>query len=67
MIFMQCLLQIKPKIYSIDMFRAPVVTQLMVKVKKNRKVPFFKVLNCHFSISQHFPNVKVTVVQAVIA
>ena len=35
-------------------------------IKKNRKkVQFFKVY--HFSISQHFPNVKVVVVQAVIA
>ena len=35
-------------------------------IKKNRKkVPFLKVY--HFSISQHFPNVKVAVVQAVIA
>ena len=33
--------------------------------KKNRKVPFLKAY--HFSISQHFPNVKVIVVQAVIA
>ena len=35
-------------------------------IKKNRKKShFFKVY--HFSISQHFPNVKVIVVQAVIA
>ena len=35
-------------------------------IKKNRKiVPFLKVYN--FSICQHFPNVKVVVVQAVIA
>ena len=35
-------------------------------IKKNRKkVPFLKVY--HFSISQHFPNVKVVVVQALIA
>ena len=34
-------------------------------IKKNKKVPFLKV--CHFSISQRFPNVKVVVVQAVIA
>ena len=35
-------------------------------IKKNRKkVQFFKVY--HLSISQHFPNVKVVVVQAVIA
>ena len=34
-------------------------------IKKNRKkVPFFKFY--HFSISQHFPNVKVVVVQALI-
>ena len=37
-----------------------------ISIKKNRKkVPFLKVY--HFSISQHFPNVKVVVVQAVIA
>ena len=35
-------------------------------IKKNRKKdPILKVY--HFSISQHFPNVKVVVVQAVIA
>ena len=34
-------------------------------IKKNRKVPFLKVY--HYSISQHFPYVKVQVVQAVIA
>ena len=35
-------------------------------IKKNKKkVPLLKVY--HFSISQHFPNVKVVVVQAVIA
>ena len=35
-------------------------------IKKNRKkVPFLKVY--HFSISQHFPNVKVVAMQAVIA
>ena len=34
-------------------------------IKKNRKeIPFLKVY--HFPISQHFPNVKVVVVQAVI-
>ena len=32
MIFMDCSLQIKQNIYSIDIFRAPVVTQLIVKV-----------------------------------
>ena len=34
-------------------------------IKKNKKSPILKVY--HFSISQHFPNVKVVVVQAVIA
>ena len=35
-------------------------------IKKNqKKVPFLKVY--HFSISQHFSNVKVVIVQAVIA
>ena len=35
-------------------------------IKKSRKkVPFLKVY--HFSVSQHFPSVKVVVVQAVIA
>ena len=47
-------------------FCAPVVTQFIVKYKeKSKKVPFLKVY--HFSISQHFSNVKVVVVQAVIA
>ena len=32
MIFMNCWLQIKQKIYSIGIFRAPVVTQFIVKV-----------------------------------
>ena len=32
MIFMHCSLQIKQNIYSIGIFRAPVVTQLIVKV-----------------------------------
>ena len=32
MIFMHCSLQIKQNIYSIGMFRAPVVTQFIVKV-----------------------------------
>ena len=32
MIFMHCSLQIKQKIYSIGVFRAPVVTQFIVKV-----------------------------------
>ena len=32
MIFMHCLLQIKQKIYSIGIFRAPVVTQFIVNV-----------------------------------
>ena len=31
-IFMHCLLQIKQNIYSIGIFRAPVVTQFIVKV-----------------------------------
>ena len=57
---------IKQNISSIDFFRSPVVTQFMVKVKRKiEKVPFLKVY--HFSISQHFPNVKVVIVQAVIA
>ena len=32
MIFMHCSLQIKQNIYSIGIFRAPVVTQFIVKV-----------------------------------
>ena len=46
------------------LFRAPVVTQTKYK-EKSKKVPFLKVY--HFSISQHFPKVKVVVVQAAIA
>ena len=58
-IFIHCLLQIKQNIYSIVIFRAPVVTQFIVKVERKlkKKVPFLKVY--HFSICQHFPNVKV--------
>ena len=38
MIFMHCSLQIKQNIYSIGIFRAPVVTQFIVKsLKINRK------------------------------
>ena len=65
-ILMHCSLQIKQNIYSIGIFRAPVVTQFRVKNKENsKKVPFLNVY--HFSISQQLPNVKVVVVQAVIA
>ena len=65
MIVMHCSLQIKQNIYSISIFRASEVTQFIVKVKKNRKKdPFLKVY--HFSISQHFPNVRMVVVQEVI-
>ena len=57
-IVMHCSLQIKQNICSIDIFRAPVVTQFIVKVhEKSKKVPFLKVY--HFSISNHFLNVKV--------
>ena len=56
--FMHCLLQIKQNIYSIGIFGAPVVTQFIVKVlRKLKKVPCLKVY--HFSVSQHFSNVKV--------
>ena len=58
MIFMHCLLQIKQNIYSIGIYRAPVVTQFIVKLlRKIEKVPFLKVY--HFSTSQHLMNVKV--------
>ena len=64
MIFMHCSLQIKQNIYSIGIFRAPVVIYVIVKYKEKWKIaPFLKVY--HFSISQLFPNVKVLVVQAV--
>ena len=63
MIFMHCSLQ---KIYSIGIFCAPVVSQFIVKVKRKiEKVIFLKVYN--FSMSHHFSNVNVQVVQAVIA
>ena len=67
MILKHCSLQIKQNIYSISIFLAPVVTQFIVKVlrKFEKKVLFLKVY--HFSISQHFRNVKVVVVHAVIA
>ena len=52
MIFMHFSLQIKQNIYSIAIFRARVVTQFIVKVKRKiEKVPFLKVYL--FSISQH--------------
>ena len=58
MIFMHCSLQIKQNIYSIGIFHAPVVTQFIVKVCGNiEKSPIFEIY--HFSISQHFLNVKV--------
>ena len=45
MIFMHCSLQIKQNIYSIGIFRAPVVTQFIVKVKrKSEKSPIFECL-----------------------
>ena len=57
MIFMHCSLQIKQNMYSIGIFRAPVLTQFILKYKeKSKKVPFLKVY--HFSICQHVPNVK---------
>ena len=66
MMIMHCWLYIKQNIYSIGFFHAPVVIQYIVKVeRKIKKVPFLKVY--HFSISQHFPNVKMVVLQAVIA
>ena len=54
MIFMQFLLQIKQDIYQIGIFRAPVVTQFIVKgiFFFKKKSHFLKVY--HFSISQHF-------------
>ena len=45
MIFMHCSLQIKQNIYSIGIFRAPVVTQYTVKVqRKLEKSPIFESL-----------------------
>ena len=45
MIFMHCSLQIKQKIYSIGIFRAPVATQFIVKVlRKIEKSPIFESL-----------------------
>ena len=44
-IFMHCSLQIKQSIYSIGIFRAPVVTQFYSKsIKKTRKSPIFESL-----------------------
>ena len=62
LIFIHCSLQIKQDIYSIGIFRAPVVTPFIEKVmiyykEKMKKVPFMKAY--HFYISQHFPIVKV--------
>ena len=43
MIYMHCLLQIRQNIYSIGIFRAPVVTQFMVKVyRKIEKSSIFE-------------------------
>ena len=43
---MHCLLQIKQNIYSIGIFRAPVVTQFIVKVKRKiEKSPIFESLS----------------------
>ena len=43
MIFMHCSLQIKQNIYSVGIFRAPVVTQFIVKVyRKIEKSPIFE-------------------------
>ena len=60
-VFMHCSLQIKQNIYSIGTFRAPVVTQFIVKVliKIEKKVPFLKVYLFSFTCSKHFLNVKV--------
>ena len=45
MIFMHCSLQIKQNIYSIGIFRAPVVTQFIVKLlRKFEKRPIFESL-----------------------
>ena len=45
MIFMNCSLQIKQNTYSIGIFRAPVVTQLIVKVlRKIEKSHIFESL-----------------------
>ena len=59
MIFMHCSLQIKQNIYLVGIFRTPVVTQFIVQVyrKIEKIVSFMKVY--HFSIIQHFLNVKV--------
>ena len=59
MIFMHCSLHLKQNIYVLSRhFRAPVVTQFKVKVKRKlNKFTFLKVYN--FSIRQHFLNVKV--------
>ena len=57
MIFMHCSLQIKQNLCSIGIFRAPAVTQFMVKVKRKiEKGPFLKVY--HFSISLFFSECK---------
>ena len=58
MICMQCSLQIKQNLYLICTFRAPVVTQFIVKVnRKIEKSPLFESLS--FLYCLHFLNVKV--------
>ena len=65
-ICMHCSLQITKHIFNTHFSCSFSDIIYSKSIKKNRKkVPFLKV--CHFSISQHFPNVKVVVVQAVIA
>ena len=49
MLFMHCSLQIKPNIYSIGIFHAPVRTQFIVKVyRKYEKSPVFESLPFFF-------------------
>ena len=49
LIFMHCSLQIKQNIYSIGIFRAPVVTQIIVKVWRNiEKSPIFECLPFYY-------------------
>ena len=58
-------LQIKQNVYLIGTYSASDVTQIIVKCMENRKkITFLKV--CHFSIRQHSPDTKTSVVRVMV-
>ena len=58
-----CSLQIKQNVYSIGTYSASDVTQIIV-MENRKKVTFLKV--CNFSIRNHFPDTKTSVVRAMV-